>query len=96
MFSYHGTNGQNQAPRYVQEMCARWRYQLDVREPQRLVEFARMQHRGRSPQSTIVLLKDVFCEIKQGLRLVSEIPRTQTGSFCNAQTVGLNMAPSQI
>jgi len=31
MFSYHGTNGQNQARRYVYEFI-RWKQQLDVRQ----------------------------------------------------------------
>ena len=60
MFSYHGAMGQNQARRYVYEKFARCRYQLDVRQLQRLVEFIRIRHRGRSVLSTIDLLRPLY------------------------------------
>ena len=44
--------GQNQARRHISKHFARWRYQLDVRQLQCLVEFIRMRHRGRGLLST--------------------------------------------
>jgi len=42
VFSYRRTNGQNQAQRL--EEFAKRRYQLHVRQLQRLAEFVRMRH----------------------------------------------------
>jgi len=56
MFSYQGTNGRIKHDDIRLGEFARWRYQLDFRQLQCLVEFVRMQHRGRSLLSTIALL----------------------------------------
>jgi len=60
-----GPMGENQARRYVQKEFARCRYQLDVRQLQRLVEFMRMRHQGRSQLFTI----DLFFTVRQLHRL---------------------------
>ena len=46
IFSYHRASGQSQAHRrYGQKNFSRWRYQLDDRQLQCLVEFIRIRHR---------------------------------------------------
>jgi len=55
-FSYDGANDQNQGRRYVLKKLARWWYQLDVIQLQRLVEFIKMLLPERSLISMIDLL----------------------------------------
>ena len=56
IFSYHGANGPVSSTILCLEEFTRWRYQLDVRQLQCLIEFVRVWHRGRSLLSTIALL----------------------------------------
>ena len=53
-----------------------WRYQLDVRELQRLVEFIRMRHRGRNLLFTIA-----FCKLMALYLRLREVARVQPRPF---------------
>jgi len=75
-----GTIGKNQARRYVSDKFTWWRYQLDVRSLQCLVEFIRMWHWRQSLLYTIDLSVTCHCAV-QSKSFSTLCSRPTTSSF---------------